>query len=79
MSTTTRRRIPTKPRGFRSIASTTMNQDGIDHTKLPAGATPPQVVVTQLIDEDGAHWQREGGGKYEFIGWAPEVPDLPKP
>lgn len=72
MSTSSKK--PERPRGFRSISSASIDQRGVDHTKLAPGQKVPQVVVTQLIDEDGAHWQREGGGDYEFVGWAPELP-----
>lgn len=66
---------PTKPRGWQRLESVVMDRQNVDVTKLKKGAKPPQVLVTQLIDEDGAHWQREGDGPYEFIGWAPEAPE----
>jgi hypothetical protein len=54
-----------------AISSSTIRDPRVDVSQLAPGVEPPQVVVTQLLDHLGRHWERWGAEAPVLVGGPP--------
>lgn len=60
---------PRKPRVWKQIATTSVPD--------PRDPNLPHVVVTQLLDNDGRHWEKWGDEKPVLLGGVPDITAKP--